>query len=43
MYEFKKMKSNIKYISKEMLIATIESLTKNKFTQTIQRFKALNI
>lgn len=43
MYEFKKMKKNIKFISKEMLVVTVEALTTNKFTQTIQRFKALNV
>lgn len=43
MVEFSAIKSHMKYISKAMLVATVEALTKNEFSVTLQRFKALTI
>ena len=38
MHEFSEMKSEIKYISKKMLMATVEALTKNKLMQRMNDF-----
>ena len=43
MHEFKEMKNEIKFISKAMLMATVEALTNNKLVQSIQRFKELSV
>ena len=38
MHEFSEMKSEIKYISKKMLMATVEALTANKLVRSMNDF-----
>lgn len=43
MHEFSEMKDEIKFISKQMLMATVEALTNNKLVNAIQNFKELDV
>ncbi|WCM41596.1 hypothetical protein MG290_11650 [Flavobacterium sp. CBA20B-1] len=43
MHEFSEMKNEIKFISKDMLMSTVEALTENNLVRSIQNFKELDV
>lgn len=43
MNEFSEMKSEIKFVSKGMLMSTVEALTENNLVRSIQNFKELDV
>ncbi|UUV21943.1 hypothetical protein [Paenimyroides aestuarii] len=43
MNEFSEMKNEIKFVSKDMLMSTVEALTENNLVRSIQNFKELDV